>query len=228
MRKKRGYQRDTPANLARDYKLFAIACEGAQREPTYFKLFGHLSSRIKVDVIEEVSDNESPNDQVNRSSPRWVLDRAASYVEKHGLIEEDELWLVIDVDRWERSILQEIASSCDAQTNWHLALSNPCFEVWLYFHLKADIGSSPASNCSKLKKAVSDLMLPAGYQAETIIVKLQDAIANAKAADSDPDHFFPANKQTKVYQLAEAVLKKVGLSSFKEFLENRLPKSKRQ
>jgi RloB-like protein len=142
MRKKRGYQRDTPADLVRDYKLFAIACEGAEREPMYFKLFGQLSSRIKVDIIEEASGDETSTNKVNRSSPRWVLDRAASYVEKHGLIEEDELWLVIDVDRW-GNILQEIASHCDAQTNWHLALSNPCFEVWLYFHLKADIGHHP-------------------------------------------------------------------------------------
>jgi hypothetical protein len=70
-------------------------------------------------------------------------------------------------------------------------------------------------------------MSPAGYHAETIIAQLQDAIANAKAADSDPGHFFPAKKQTKVYQLADAILKKVGLPSFKDFLENRLPKSKR-
>jgi hypothetical protein len=31
--KKRGYNRNTPIHLVRDYKLFVIACEGAKREP---------------------------------------------------------------------------------------------------------------------------------------------------------------------------------------------------
>jgi hypothetical protein len=35
MRKKRGYKREV--ELVRDYKLFAIACEGGKREPDYFK-----------------------------------------------------------------------------------------------------------------------------------------------------------------------------------------------
>ena len=40
--KKRGYKRDVGVKL-RDYRLFAIACEGGKREPQYFKLFEHLS-----------------------------------------------------------------------------------------------------------------------------------------------------------------------------------------
>ena len=52
-RKKRGYSRDVPQELVRDYRLFAIACEGGKREPDYFKLFEHFSKRVKVDVIEK-------------------------------------------------------------------------------------------------------------------------------------------------------------------------------
>ena len=36
MRKKRGYSREV--ELVRDYKLFAIACEGGKRESEYFIL----------------------------------------------------------------------------------------------------------------------------------------------------------------------------------------------
>ena len=50
--KKRGYVRDTPVELVRDYKVFAIACEGGKREPEYFNRFQYLSGKIKVDVIE--------------------------------------------------------------------------------------------------------------------------------------------------------------------------------
>ncbi len=54
MRKKRGYTRETPDELLRDYKLFAIACEGEKREPEYFNLFRFMSGRVAVDVIENV------------------------------------------------------------------------------------------------------------------------------------------------------------------------------
>ncbi len=45
--KKRGYVRDVQTELVRDYSLFAIACEGKNREPQYFRVFEHISSRIK-------------------------------------------------------------------------------------------------------------------------------------------------------------------------------------
>lgn len=39
-RPKRGYKRSIPTQeLARDYKLFAIACEGSVREREYFQYF---------------------------------------------------------------------------------------------------------------------------------------------------------------------------------------------
>lgn len=50
--KKRGYNRDTPMELVRDYKVFAIACEGIKTEPRYFNVFQYVSGKIKVDVIE--------------------------------------------------------------------------------------------------------------------------------------------------------------------------------
>lgn len=40
--KLRGYTRDVPQEKVRDYSLFAIATEGTEREPDYFKLFPAL------------------------------------------------------------------------------------------------------------------------------------------------------------------------------------------
>src|SRR4030042_359862 len=97
--KKRGYLRDTPLELVRDYKLFAIACEGGKREPGYFNIFQYLSRKIKVDVIENyVTDNEMQLKYEDKSAPKWVLDRAMKYIEKNDLIDEDDLWILIDRD----------------------------------------------------------------------------------------------------------------------------------
>ena len=57
--KVRGYTRDVPQEKVRDYSLFAIATEGTEREPDYFRLFDGID-RIKVDIIEpEISDEEN-------------------------------------------------------------------------------------------------------------------------------------------------------------------------
>ncbi|WMJ72246.1 RloB family protein [Cytophagaceae bacterium ABcell3] len=147
-RKKRGYKRDIPQELMRDYKLFAIACEGYKREPEYFKVFPYLSRRIAVDIIE---DNKI-DDFSHKSAPKWVLDRAIKYIEKEGLTDEDDLYFVMDVDRWSNQQIREISNYCEQFPNWHVVLSNPCFEVWLYLHKKANFPNHNTASCATLKK----------------------------------------------------------------------------
>jgi hypothetical protein len=120
MYKYRGYKRDNI--LLRDYKLFAIACEGSKREPEYFSLFENLSRRIKIDIIKESEYDESFS---LKSSPRAVLERAVNYVENSDFIDEDELWLVIDVDKWGINLIKELFEHCNSKKNWHIAISNP-------------------------------------------------------------------------------------------------------
>jgi hypothetical protein len=221
--KKRGYQRETPLELVRDYKLFAIACEGGKREPGYFNIFQYLSRKIKVDVIENyITDNEMLRDYENKSAPKWVLDRAMRYIEKNDLKDEDDLWFVIDKDRWNDAQIRELATYCEKYPNWHLVISNPCFEVWLYFHKKSDITSTISVSCNDFKSEISTFE-KGGYHPLKFIPYFQDAITNAKKNDSDSKHFMPKNKETKVYQLGEAILKEVNSKDIAEFINVTIP-----
>ena len=219
MRKKRGYQRDTPPDLVRDYKLFAIACEGGKREPAYFGLFEYMSRKVTVDIIEDkVSDKELAQKHETKSAPKWVLDRAVKYVEKEGLTNEDDLWFVMDKDRWTDEQLRRIAEYCAEYPNWHIVISNPCFEVWLYFHKKPQIPDADMT-CKTLKKEVAQLE-KGGYSPEKFIPHLFDAISNAENADSDKAHFLPNPGETKVYQLGKALIEVIGKNDFEAFLKN--------
>ncbi|MDF7809897.1 RloB family protein [Hymenobacter sp. YC55] len=221
MRKSRGYKRETPSRLLRDYKVFAIACEGQKREPEYFNVFRYMSDRIKIDIIEDVvSDGENIE---NKSAPNWVLDRAMKYIDRVGLVEEDYLWFVIDSDRWDVDQIRVLAEHCARFANWQIVISNPCFEVWLYFHKRSDILSSASDSCSKFKFEISTFE-NGGYHPYKFIPYLQDAITNAKNADTNADHYLPEVKATKVYQLAEALLNVIGVSKFQSFLSIVLPK----
>jgi hypothetical protein len=216
MRKKRGYKRDTPEELKRDYKLFVIACEGGKTEPKYFELFKYISSRVAVDVIDEVIKDEELENK-NKSAPKWVLDRAMKYIEKEGLSKEDELWFVMDVDRWSVDNLHEIFLYCNENKNWNIALSNPCFEVWLYFHKKSDFSNSKSSTCRDLKNEISTLEI-GGYSPNSFIPDLKFAMKHSENNDSNKNYYFPKKMETKIYELFESLMNKVSKDDFISFI----------
>ena len=95
--KVRGYTRDVPQEKVRDYSLFAIATEGTEREPDYFRLFDGID-RIKVDIIEpEASDEENAQEKKKASSPSKVLEKVKAYIAENQLSADDgdSLWCVI-------------------------------------------------------------------------------------------------------------------------------------
>ena len=196
-RQNRGYKRGEPY---RDARLFVVICEGAKREKNYFEFFQQFSQRIKITVLPPEN---------NASAPNHFLNRAREYEEAVGLSNSDRLWFVSDRDRWKEKVLREIASTCDETSNWQLAISNPCFEVWLFMHFE-DITVTSADSPQKFKQAL-DALSPSGYQVMAFAPRIEEATKRAKASDTNPDHFMPDLPGTKVYQLAEQMLEYLGL-----------------
>jgi hypothetical protein len=222
--RKRGYSREVPQELVKDYKLFAIACEGDKTEPKYFRYFEHLSDKIKIDVIEHyISDDEMSRKFDGKSAPNWVLDRAIRYIDKNGLDREDELWFVVDKDRWSVEMLTELANFCADNPNWHIAVSNPCFEVWLYLHKKANFEGVKIKSCQSLKNALNTLE-KGGYHPLKFLPLIKDAATNAAALDSGNNYFMPEEGSTKIYQLILAILEKIRASDVEKFITEILPK----
>jgi hypothetical protein len=120
-RKKRPLDRGV-AHL-RDTRLVVIATEGRFTEAKYFSLF--RDTRVQVRVL--------PTGEDNRSSPEQVLERLREYRDNYELGGDDELWLMVDVDRWGDAKLRRVAKQAK-DCRFGLAVSNPCFEVWLLFH----------------------------------------------------------------------------------------------
>ena len=199
-RKNRGYKRGEPF---RDSTLFVIATEGAVREKEYFEELGSRSSRIRIKVLNQ-------QDQ-HRCSPKWVLDCAATYSSEIGLVNEDQLWLVMDVDRWPENQLREIDHACSNNDNWNLALSNPCFEVWLYMHID-DISTSTSTTCGELKTELGQ-KFKGGYSKREFVDRIDLAHGRAERTDDQPNHFIPSRMRTKLYLLTKEVFKVLGKST---------------
>lgn len=178
----------------RDAKLFVIAVEGAKRERAYFETFG--SSRIQVRVIASVD---------HKSSPKHVLQRLRDFSREYQIAAGDELWMVIDVDRWEVGDLAQVATQCE-QSGIGLAVSNPCFEVWLYLHY-AELPVEEIIDCKSMKKKLHQVTNGNSDLTSLKEHQIQLAIERAKKLDSSGNTRWPESTGSRVYKLIPRLLK---------------------
>lgn len=202
----------------RDARLIVIASEGKDTERIYFKALAkeYTNPRVHVHVLER-SENEQ-----NNSSPEHVLKQLNDYKSQYELEADDELWLVVDKDRWTEAMLSRVATECSQEVAMHMALSNPCFELWLLLHMEDAVSLPPEEqkqwmkNRRKSKNADPYLKVrlrqkmgsyhESSYDALALIAHVEDAIERARALDKNPNDRWPQTLGTRVYLLAESVM----------------------
>ena len=189
---KREYKKKAPF---RDATLFVIVCEGQKRESDYFDFFDRLSSRIKV---------VSVSCEQGKSAPKYLIRNAENYAKSSGLKSEDELWFILDVDRWIMNDIDYLINYCKKNKIRHYALSNPCFEVWLYYHFK---NTKPKlkniSECVEWKRHLPEV-ISGGFNSSKHPKEIQTAIENAKNIFSEKG-YLPDVGCTQVFRLAEKI-----------------------
>jgi hypothetical protein len=133
---RRGTRRDDGRGLRRrgptrdPLPLILVVCEGRVTEPEYVEAFriAHGANTVRVRV-------ESPG-----GDPRALVDRAVELrneAEREARrardpnLRYDEVWCVFDVDQHPRL---DDALAMAARSSIELAVSNPCFELWLLLH----------------------------------------------------------------------------------------------
>ena len=202
----------------RDARLIVIASEGKDTERIYFKALAkeYTNPRVHVHILER-SENEQ-----NNSSPEHVLKQLNEYKSQYELEKDDELWLVIDKDRWTEAMLSRVATECSQGVAMHMALSNPCIELWLLLHLVDVASLSPEEqqqwleNRRNSKRSDPYLKMrlrqemgsyhEAAYDAQMLIAHVEKAIERAKVLDKNPADRWPQTLGTRVYLLAESVM----------------------
>ena len=202
----------------RDARLIVIASEGKDTERIYFKALAkeYTNPRVHVHILERSVDEQ------NNSSPEYVLKQLNNYKSQYELEDDDELWLVVDKDRWTEAMLSRVATECSQEVAMHMALSNPCFELWLLLHLEDAASLTPEEqkqcmeNRRKSKNADPYLKVrlrqkmgsyhESSYDVLTLIAHIEDAIERARALDKNPNDRWPQTLGTRVYLLAESVM----------------------
>lgn len=175
-------------------RSIVIATEGRVTEKQYFDILRHTNVRLVV----------LPTGEDNCSSPKHVIERLNQYKKEFELKGNDELWLMVDVDQWK--CLHDVADEA-LRKKYKLAISNPCFEVWLLCHH----GSLPkdGSPCKEVKKELkkslggsykSTNLVPENYQGH-----VDRAIKKAQDSDPSPDEPWPVCIGTHVYKVVQSI-----------------------
>lgn len=180
----------------RDATLFLIVCEGERREVQYFEFFNELDSKLKVIPVPSEEGKSAPNHlQIN--AEKAVI----SEVSDGGIY---ELWVVLDIDSWQEKAIHEVQKFCKNKNNWHVAISNPCFEVWLYFHFeKAKPIMNELSKCKEWKQLVNQAVA-GGFDPMRHPTLIQEANKNAKTNYSAKG-YLPDVASTQLFELGKKI-----------------------
>jgi hypothetical protein len=123
----------------KDAKSIFLFCEGKKREYQYFQYFREMDSRINILVYELAANENNSLAGLLKIAQSCIIKGEENPKPKYDFQEGDEVWLVIDIDLDKTDSRNEqieaVENFCEEQTGWYLVKSNPCFEVWLYYHL---------------------------------------------------------------------------------------------
>lgn len=110
-------------------KIYILAYEGNETEPQYYEaLREELKYKDYILHIESLKREKTET----KSAPKYVFQKLKEKQSEFNFRDTDEFWMIVDKDRWE---LNEWVLKCQQEKNFHIAISNPCFEFWLLLHV---------------------------------------------------------------------------------------------
>lgn len=213
IRRIRDYGKREPS---RDAHKIYIVCEGKGTEPDYFAFFRGLSSNLEVITIPPTIGTD-PLKLMERAKHTLIGDEREYTVEyQHG----DTVWFVIDTDTWEkegkivplRKFCEELNDTITTgydevkkYTAWNIAQSNPCFEIWLFFHFYDIVPHAEEVAKNTSFKEYVNAVISGGFKYESDQARLEDAIRNAQKNYQTDQKGAPCLYSTEMYRLGSEI-----------------------
>lgn len=205
-----------PASL-RDDRLFIVACDDTYAPQQYF---GFLRlTRVKIHVVPTLDGT---------SAAEAVLQRLLTYEYQ----EDDERWMLLDTDHVTqgthlRGLLKALRDARNQGVR--VALSKPCFELWLLLHHVTEADVLGLGNAGDVENALRNAL---GEYNKTKLkeehyprLSVVQAFERAERFDlSVEGGDIPNTNTSRVYQLLRAIASKALPSQFPPELRGLLQK----
>lgn len=209
-----GYQK---VDSFREPSLIFIISGGEKREKDFLKelISGKKSSVLKALFLSKKGQGLLPDKmqeqwQKIRKEGKFIIDDQTYYLEKI-----DEVFLLSDVDEFYAK-LQNILSSNPKDDSGRWIISNPCFEVWLYYCYKNDPDGdlacvrsfSPVELSKKLKCRCNEIV-KGGLNGIKAFGYINNGIKNSKEHYAVDDNGIPVLFATQMHEMAQCIIDKL-------------------
>jgi len=192
-RKLRKFQRRV--NIRPYKRIFYIFVEGNKTEPKYFNIFRTAEySNVSLQIKSHPS----------KTHPKQVLSRAKKFIKDELLKKDYEVWLVVDDDSRPEADFQPLINWANGKAHF-LAISKPCFELWLLLHFDEGNQIKNTEDCLKRLRKYMPTYEKNQLDEKKLKGKLAEAIKNGK---NKYEHYrvWKNGVYTKVYELVENIV----------------------
>lgn len=194
-------------------RLLFIYVEGEKKEVVYFK---HFQKRNYVNRLRLITFPMS-NRAKYKGNLVSKITKALKEAEETGIInyknepihlsDIDSIFVVVDVDELYGQILAARADTNLA--SW--IISNPCFEMWLYYAFHSNPSADlmleeleTAKRSQELKRKL-DLIHPGGIGCRDAVENIENACKNSLANYAIDEHNIPKLYSTDMHLLAKEI-----------------------
>ena len=183
-------------------RLLLVVCEGKITEPMYIRGFVRKArnATVEVRIHDEQGDPRKLVEMAKRERDRA---RVRARQQDDDFLAYDEVWCVFDRDQHERF---EDACQMARDNQLDLAVSNPCFELWLLLHFRDSPGVQRRDHLQKmLGKFLSGY--DKHFDFERVTDNVDRATMRARRLDQDAERMGEPfrNPTTGVYRLTESI-----------------------
>ena len=216
----------TASNVSPDYQkgdsfrepsLIFIISGGEKRERDFLKelISGKKSSVLRALFLSKERQGLLPDQmqkewQKIRKERKFIIDDQTYYLEKI-----DEVFLLTDVDIFYDQ-LQDILSSKAMDDAGRWIISNPCFEIWLYYCYKNDpnndlncITSLSPNQRSKILKQRCNDVVKGGLNGIRAFGYMNNGIKNSKEHYAADNNGIPVLFATQMHEMAQCIIDKL-------------------
>ncbi len=205
MENKRRDRKRNPARRApskNPKRRLLIVCEGKVTEPEYFRGFERWARNNTIEIVIP-NQHGVPLTLVRRAEKLKYDAESDAKREDDPFLSFDEVWCAFDVD--EHPNLNDARQLAVAR-GIELAVSNPCFELWLWLHFRESPG---ARHRHDLQRMVRDHLpeYDKHLHFDQVSEGFTDASRRARRlhedaqAEGEPDR----NPTTSVFRLTESI-----------------------
>lgn len=202
---------------------------GTTREDGYFALISNekLFPRFKFEFLPEPNFNKGGEPRIFEYAYKKVKVYKSSETTEYP----DDYYIISDVDHFYSHLVAN-KERCEL-LGIKLIISNPCFEVWLYYSKFSDRfeGCPVPQDDLKFSQTVKNFYNRTGtIQTRSAILDIDNNIKNAKANYQEDDKLIPKRFSTNMYRFAEKILPFISeeISNIKKEREDKMVQYKSQ